>query len=341
MMNTRPPTATVNTPLPSPRGIAGFRTALLRLPILQIAVLTVLAAWLVATVPSILNPVSIVSILMLVSLLALAAMGQTLVVILGGLDLAIPGYIIVGSFVASNLATGAGWPLPLALLTTVAVCGGVGAFVGFVSHRYEVQPLVLTLGVSAALTGGTLFIANADYSSAPPDALRSLTGITSTTFGLPVPPLILIVVVAAVLVWLFLARTVNGRRLYATGANRRAAGLARISTGTVWTGVFAMSGVTAGIAGMLLASFSSGWNATSGDPYLFTGLAAVLLGGTTFGSIRGSYTRTVLGATILTLLSTIVVSNGMSDGQSRIIYGLVIIGVVALYGRDRHVRDRF
>src|SRR5699024_4988786 len=216
-----------------------------------------------------------------------------------------------------------------------------GAFVGFVSYRYSIQPLVLTLGVSAALTGGTLFLADSDLSWSPPESMRQLTGVTSTTFGLPVPPLIIIVILLAILLWLFLTRTATGRRLYATGTNVRAAGLTGIRTGAMWTSVFAMSGISSGLAGMLLASFTSGWSAEIGEPYLFTGLAAVLLGGTTFGSIRGSYTRTVLGALILTLLSTIVLSSGLNDGQSRIIYGLVIIGVLVIYGRERHVRDRF
>lgn len=341
MTSTIPPTGTMNLPLTKPKGWAKLRSRVLGLPILQIVVLLALALWLVITVPGITAPVSIISILMLASLLAFAAMGQTLVVILGGLDLAIPGYIIVGAFVASNLAGGAGWPAWLAALVTVSVCGGVGAFVGFVSYRYTIQPLVLTLGVSAALSGGTLFLADSDLSWSPPDSMRQLTGITNSTFGIPVPPLIVIVIVLSILMWLFLTRSATGRRLFATGTNARAAGLTRIRTGTVWSSVFAVSGISAGLAGMLLASFTSGWSANIGEPYLFTGLAAVLLGGTTFGSIRGSYTRTVLGALILTLLSTIVVSNGMSDGQSRIIYGLVIIGVLVIYGRERHVRDRF
>jgi len=340
-MTSIPPTGTMNLPRAKQRGWTRFRARLLGLPILQVIVLLALVLWLVITVPGITAPVSIISILMLASLLAFATLGQTLVVILGGLDLAIPGYIIVGAFVASNLAGGADWSPWLAVLTTVGLCGIVGAFVGFVSYRYSIQPLVLTLGVSAALTGGTLFLADSDLSWSPPESMRQLTGVTSTTFGLPVPPLIIIVILLAILLWLFLTRTATGRRLYATGTNVRAAGLTGIRTGAMWTSVFAMSGISSGLAGMLLASFTSGWSAAIGEPYLFTGLAAVLLGGTTFGSIRGSYTRTVLGALILTLLSTIVLSSGLNDGQSRIIYGLVIIGVLVIYGRERHVRDRF
>lgn len=318
-----------------------FRQALNTLPLLQVAVLIGLAAVLVATVPAIANQRSINAVLIIASLLALAAMGQTLVVILGGLDLTVPGYITFGAFAASNLAGMAGWPWPLMMVFVIAVCASIGAFVGFICHQLKIQPLVVTLGFGAVLTGGTLFLAGSDYSSAPPDALRDLTKIKSTTFGIPVPPVVFIVIILAVLTWLFLTRTPAGRRLYATGISPRAAALTRIHTGAVWTLVFAVSGALAGVAGIFIASFGSGWSQAVGDPYFYSGLAAVIVGGTTFGSIRGSYTRTVLGAVILTLLATIIVSNGLAEAQSRIVYGLIIIGVVALYGRDRHVRDRF
>ena len=158
---------------------------------------------------------------------------------------------------------------------------------------------------------------------------------------MPFPPIILIVLLCGVGMWIFLNRTAAGRRFHATGVNFRAARLTRIRTSAVWTLVFAASGALAGIAGIFIASYGSGWSQTIGEPYLFSGLAAVLVGGSIFGSIRGSYTRTLLGALTLTLLSTIIVSNGLSEAQSRIIFGIIILAVVSLYGRERHVRDRF
>ncbi|MNW59570.1 Ribose transport system permease protein RbsC [compost metagenome] len=184
-------------------------------------------------------------------------------------------------------------------------------------------------------------MADGDYSSVPHDSLRSLASLRATTFGLPFPPIILIVLLLGVALWVFLNRTTAGRRLYATGVNFRAAGLTRIRTSIVWVLVFAASGAFAGLAGIFIAAYGSGWSQTIGDPYLFSGLAAVLVGGTIFGSIHGSYTRTLLGALILTLLSTIIVSNGLSEAQSRIVFGVIILAVVSLYGRERHVRNRF
>lgn len=335
-------TRSLTTPQPPVRGWARIRRWAVETPFLQILVLIALVGILIALIPAFATrPQAAVAILVLASLLALAAMGQTLVVILGGMDLAVAGYILFGAMIASNATSRLGWPTWFALLVTVAVCGGIGAMVGWLCHWLRVQPLVLTLGVGAILAGGSMFIANGDYNGQPPEDLRSLAQLTGTTFGLPIPPIIVIVLVLGIIIWLFLTRTATGRELYATGVNPRAAALTRVNTGAIWTGVFALSGALAGVAGMFIAAFGSGWAQGTGDPYLFSGLAAVLVGGTTFGSVRGSFTRTGLGALILTVVATIITSRGLAEAQSRIVYGVIILSVVALYGRERHVRDRF
>lgn len=335
-------TRSLTTPLPPPSPWARVRRWAVETPLIQFVILVVLSAVLVTLVPAFLErPVAIVAIITLAALLALAAMGQTLVVILGGLDLAIAGYITFGAMIAGNATSRLGWSVPLVFAVVFLVCGGIGAVVGWLCHRFRIEPLVMTLGVGAVLTGGSLFLVNGDFNGQPPQELKSLAQLNGTTFGLPIPPIIAIVLGLGIAIWLFLAKTAAGRRLYATGVNPRAADLARIRTSVVWTLVFAASGVFAGMAGIFLAAFGSGWSISIGEPYLFSGLAAVLVGGTTFGSVRGGFTRTALGALILTVLSTIIISQGLTEAQTRIVYGIVILGMVALYGRERRVRDRF
>lgn len=311
------------------------------LPLLQIAVLLAVIVWAVVRMPAIVSPVGASSVLVLASLLGLAAVGQTLVVLLGGLDLAVPGYIVVGAFAATTLTTGHGWPLPVALLFAAVVAGGAGAFVGYVSQRFNVPSLVITLGMSSVLSGAVIFATAGNYADAPPEGLRSLTGVTSTTFGIPVPPIVVLWVVVIAFMMLFLTRTTTGRRLYATGSNPRAAHLSRVNARRVWVGVFAANGVLSAAAGVFIAAFASGSSATLGEPYLFEGLAAVIVGGTTFGSVRGSYSRTAIGALLLTVLSIILVGEGLAEGESLVLYGLIILIALAIYGRDRRLRDRF
>lgn len=333
-------TAATPTPLTTTRA-ERLRRFLKDAPVLQLAALAAVIIWAIVRIPAIASPMAAASILVLAALLGIAAMGQTLVVLLGGLDLAVPGYIAVGAFAATALAGGQGWPLGLAVLAAIAVTGGIGAITGYVCQRFTIQPLVFTLGTSAILTGGTIFLTGGRFIDAPPAALSDLTRVTSTTFGIPIPPIVSIWIVATVAIGLFLARTTTGRRLYATGANPRAAALARIDTRRMWTGVFAVNGALGALAGVLIAGFSAGTSAGIGEPYLFTGLAAVLVGGTTFGSIRGSYTRTAIGALLLVVLSTILIGEGISEGESRAFYGVIILVVLAIYGRERRLRDRF
>ena len=157
--------------------------------------------------------------------------------------------------------------------------------------------------------------------------------------GFQIPPVVVIWGAVAIGMAVFLHRTAAGRRLYATGANPRAAELAGIATKGVWVGVFAGSAVMSTLVGCLLAGFA-GADQTIGDPYLFSGLTAVIVGGTTFMGARGDYTHTVVGALILTVLTTVLVGKGYDQADQQIIFGVLILLVVAGYGRDRRLRDR-
>jgi ribose transport system permease protein len=90
---------------------------------------------------------------------------------------------------------------------------------------------------------------------------------------------------------------------------------------------------------VLLVGYSGSVDITLGNPYLFQGLAAVIVGGTIFGG-PGDYTRTVVGALLLTVLTTFLVGEGLGSGGQQILYGAIIFVVVSLYGRDRHLGYR-
>jgi ribose transport system permease protein len=107
----------------------------------------------------------------------------------------------------------------------------------------------------------------------------------------------------------------------------------------VWTAVFAASALCSALVGILLAGFA-GADQSLGDPYLFQGLTAVIVGGTTIMGARGDYTHTVIGALILTELTTILVGKGYETADQQIIFGVLILIVVAGYGRDKRIRDR-
>jgi ribose transport system permease protein len=108
----------------------------------------------------------------------------------------------------------------------------------------------------------------------------------------------------------------------------------------VWAATFAASAGCAAIAGILLAGFSGGADASVGQPYLFQTVATVVVGGTALLGGSGSYGRTFAGTLIITELTTILIGLGYSDRVQQIMLGVRIVLLVALYGRDAHVRNQ-
>jgi ribose transport system permease protein len=310
-----------------------------RAPVAQTAALVVLFIYGTIDIEGFGQWINIKSMLTLAALLALAALGQTLVMILGGLDLSIPGFIVLGAIGVSQLYGTDGWPAVGAIVVPVLVAGVLGAISGWICHRYRIQPLIVTLGMGGLAAGAAVAWTSGQITGSAPTFLTDISSPASRTFGVDIPPVVAITVLVTIVMAVVLHRTIAGRRMYATGANPRAAGLARIPTGRVWVAVFAASAIIATLVGILLAGFS-GADQTLGDPYLFQGLTAVIVGGTTIMGARGDYTHTVIGALILTVLTTILVGNNVDSATQQIIFGLLILAVVAGYGRDRRLRDR-
>ncbi len=310
-----------------------------RAPVLQLLALVVLFVYGAATIEGFSSEITVDSMLVLAALLGIAALGQTLVLILGGIDFSVPGHIAMGAIVVSELYGARHWSAPLAIALVAAAAGVLGAATGWICHRWRIQPLIVTLGIGAISAGAAIAWTQGHLTGAAPPFLTTLTTATGTTFGLAVPPVVALWALVAAAVALLLHRTTAGRRLYATGANPRAAALVRIDTKRVWVVVFASSACLSALTGCLLAGFA-GADQTVGDPYLFSSLTAVIVGGTTFMGARGDYTHTVVGALILTVLTTILVGKGYGQADQQIVFGVLILLVVAGYGRERRLRDR-
>jgi ribose transport system permease protein len=278
--------------------------------------------------------------LTLAALAGLAATGQTLLILMGGFDLSVSNFILASALTVSVLRDQWGVSYGVAILVAV-VCGAVfGAAAGQICHRFEIQPLIVTLamgGIAIGLvqvqTGGTF------AGSSPPWLIRLASPQTDTFNLIGVPPLVSIWIVVIILMAFFLHRTAAGRRVMATGANPRAAEYSLINTRRVWTLAFAFSGVVSALVGLLVAGAAASVDSTVGDPYLFQSVVAVIVGGTVFGG-PGDYSRTALGALFLTVVNFVLVGKGATPADQNVIYGVAILLAVALYGRERRLRDR-
>ncbi|MHB8626489.1 MAG: ABC transporter permease [Aggregatilineales bacterium] len=282
---------------------------------------------------------SIRSMLVLASFLGIAAVGQTLVTLIGGIDLSIPFMIGFANVVAAKL-NGDGVPFGLVVLLVLMIAGLVGAFNGAMSSLLKIHPLIVTLGVGNIIQGAVSLWTKGFPTGSAPDYINQFVSIGASTGPLPFAPIVLFWLLLAVVLVIVLERTVFGRQLYALGSNPEAARLALVRPVRMWAIAFALSGIFAAVCGIFLLGFTGSAFARVGEPYLFQSIAAVVIGGTSLMGGRGSYTGTLTGAIVLIELTTVLIGLGLSQSLVQTASGFVIIVLVSLYGREQHVRNQ-
>jgi ribose transport system permease protein len=326
---------------PSPARLAWSRIAAVqaRFPAAQVVALIVVFIYGAITLPGLGAWTSIRSILVLAALVGLASGGQTLLILIGGFDLGVSGFIVAGALTVTALRSAYHLPFGVALLLAMIGSGILGGLAGYICHRFAINPLVVTLAMGTLAVGIVAVLNGGLVNGNSPDWLSGLAEPATRTFGLAVPPSIIIWAGVLVLFAILLHRTRIGRSLMATGANSRAADYALISTRRVWTVTFAFSAIASALVGLLIGGFAGTISDGLGDPYLFQSVVSVIVGGTVFGG-PGDYTRTCVGALFLTVLTTVLVGHGASPAVEEIVYGLIILAAIAVYGRQRRLRDR-
>jgi ribose transport system permease protein len=311
-----------------------------RFPILQIVALLAVYGYGAASLPGLSSWGSVKQILVLASLAGLAATGQTLLILMGGFDLSVAYFIVSSALVVSVLKDKWDVSFEVAILIAAVVGGFLGAVAGQICHRFDIQPLIVTLAMGGIAVGLVQVQTGGAFAGSSPEWLIRLSSPRTETFGvIGIPPLVVIWAAVALLMTFFLHRSTAGRRLLATGANPRAAEYSLINTRRVWTLAFAFSGVVSVLVGLLVAGSAASVDSTVGDQYLFQSVVAVIVGGTVFGG-PGDYSRTIVGALFLTVVNVVLVGKGAIEADKNIVYGVAILIAVSLYGRERRLRDR-
>jgi ribose transport system permease protein len=328
---------------PVERRPAGFWPRLaelqVRFPLLQLVALAAVYAYCAADL-GFTNWSSVKQVLVIASLAGLASVGQTLLILMGGFDLSIAGFIVASALVVTVLKDKWHLSFVVALLISVVIAGLLGALAGQICHRFQIQPLIVTLAMGTIALGLIQVQTGGSFSGTAPDWLQHLTSPGTETFGvIDIPPPVAIWIVVTILMAIFIHRTAAGRRLLATGANPRGAEYSLIRTRRVWTLAFAFSGICSALVALLVGGFAGSVDGSIGDPYLFASVVAVIVGGTVFGG-PGDYTRTVIGALFLAFVNEALVGNNQGADVQNMVYGAAILVAVALYGRERRLRDR-
>lgn len=274
--------------------------------------------------PGFANPAHMATLITLAAFIGIVAIGQTIVIIGGGIDLSVPWILNSAAILVTALAHGQNWPL-LWIVPLVLLCGcAVGIVNGIGIALLRVPPIVMTMSVNV-ITQGLLLIVTRGFP--PPLAPPALTFMAAGKLG-PFPVMLLVWIMLAAIVVLVERRTAFGRYLYALGSSRQVATLSGVPVVRTIITAYAISGVTAALAGILLTGYSRQAYLGMGDPYLFTSIAAVAIGGVSILGGTGSYLGAIAGALVLTILTGVLPIFRLDVGALRIIYGLVILVTV-------------
>jgi ribose transport system permease protein len=271
--------------------------------------------------PGFANPAHVATLITLASFTGIVAMGQTVVIVGGGIDLSVPWILNSTAILVTGLAHGQNLPL----LWIIPLILGLGCAVGIINGvgiaLLRVPPIVMTMSVNV-ITQGVLLIVTRGFP--PPLSPPALTFIAAGKIG-PIPMMLVLWIVLATILVVVERRTAFGRYLYALGSSRTVATLSGVPVVRTTNNPYAISGITAALAGMLLAGYSRQAYLGMGDPYLFTSIAAVAIGGASILGGTGSYLGTIAGALVLTILTGLLPIFRLDIGALRIIYGLVIL----------------
>jgi ribose transport system permease protein len=264
---------------------------------------------------------SLLSIVAFAAFLAIAAMGESIVLMARGIDLSIPAIITLSSTALLGVSVGDDSGLLAAIVVALLFATGVGFINGVLVGIFELNALIVTLAVGAITAGATLWCREglAAESRVPP----LLADFGSTRIlSLNVAVWVALILVIVLTVWL--KKTSIGRRFSAVGANPRAAWVAGINVPAYQITAFTVAGFLYGVAGIMVSAFVRNPTLNVGDPYLLAPIAAAVLGGTAITGGIGSMVAVAGAALFLTHLGQMLKVLGVSTAFQFVINGVAI-----------------
>ncbi len=275
------------------------------------------------TAPSTLSSTSFSSLLPLGSVVALAALGQMLVVMVGGIDLSMAAAISLLANILVGVSQGQNDRLPYAIFVVLLWAVVIGLANGLLIAVLDLNPIIVTLSTGLILLGITdeYRVGIANNASVP----ESLSDFALVDKVLGVSKLFWLVLVLMLLVALALRSTAAGRRFQSVGANRRAAWMAGIRVRTYVVFAYVAAAIAAGLAGVFIGGIVVNPGVNPGAPYLLGPVAAVVLGGAALSGGVASPTSTWVAAFFVTILNQMLKVLGLSTASQGVVFGVAII----------------
>jgi ribose transport system permease protein len=262
--------------------------------------------------------------------LAILAACQTLAMLTAGIDLSVGAVASMAAYILFTQAPSQG-PV-VAVLLALGACGIAGLANGIGIGVFRVHPLIMTLGMTLILLGVmTIYqLTQITAGARVPDAVAWIGG--GNSFGSVPNDLLLFVPLAALIIWM-LRRWGYGRMLYAVGDNEAAARLSGVRIWQVLLVLYIVSALLAGVAGLVYVGITKVATVTLVDKFVLPAVAAAVIGGTSIFGGRGGYAGTILGALILTVLTSLLTVLQMPEAVRQILFGAIILAVAAAYAR--------
>ncbi|MCL6503294.1 MAG: ABC transporter permease [Pirellulales bacterium] len=294
--------------------------------------------------PSFLKADNLLNIANQIAVIAIMAVGMTMVVIAGGIDLSVGSLMALAAVVATRLirdlagAEQAGaWQMAACCVAAMAICGLMGLFSGMITTFAGIPAFIATLAMMLVASGLAYMTAEGESIYELPEVFVWL-GRGADLAGIPNAVVLMLLLYAAAQV--LMTRTVAGRYIYAVGGNREAARLAGVPVERVTVLVYVACGVLAGLGGVVMASQLKSGAPTYGQMYELYVIAAVVVGGTSLSGGEGQMIGTLLGALLIAVIQNGMNLTGVESYQQKVVLGSVILAAVLIDRWKRRLWQR-
>lgn len=277
--------------------------------------------------PSFLDPANLMNLLRQISINGLIAFGMTFVILTGGIDLSVGSTLALSSALAAGMMASGVHPI-IAIIVGVMIGAILGAFNGLMVAKGKLAPFIVTLATMTIYRGLTLVFTEGKPITGLGDSYAFQLFGKGYFLGIPVPAVTMLI--AFFVLWFMLNKMSFGRQTYAIGGNEKAAVISGVKTERVKVFIYAISGMLAALAGMILMSRLNSAQPTAGQTYEMDAIAAVVLGGTSLAGGKGKISGTLIGVLIIGILNNGMNLLGISAFYQQVVKGVVILIAVLL-----------
>ena len=272
-------------------------------------------------------------ILLATSVVGILAMGVTFVIISGGIDLSIGTSMTLSAVMTGVIISDAGLPIPIGIVGGILTGGTVGLINGTLIARFNIPPFIATLGMLNVARGLALILSDLApiYFPDAPEFNEAFMGSVIESFGFAdIPNLIFVFFGAAIIAGFVLSRTILGRYVFSIGSNEEATRLSGVRTVRYKASAYIMSGLFAGLAGVVITARLNSAQPAVGFGYELDAIAAAVIGGTSLAGGEGSILGTVIGAFIISVLTNGLRLLSVPQEWQIVVTGAIVILAVYL-----------